>query len=320
MAPTRFAWMSIVAALATIALKLTAWGLTGSVGLLSDALESLVNLVAAIVALIALTIAARPADEDHAYGHSKAEYFSSATEGVLIFVAALGIMATAIERLIHPQPLERLGIGLGISVVATLINLGVALVLLRAGKRYHSITLEADAHHLMTDVFTTTGVLVGVGAVSLTRWQWLDPVVALAVALWIVKTGLSLVARSIEGLLDTGVPKEQRQKLEQMLDSYHASGVQWHALGTRMAGARVFVTVHVLVPGDWTVQRGHDLCEEIESRIRHTLGMASVLTHLEPIEDELSYRDIDLDRVTAPESASPSSRELPAPGEPRPPR
>jgi len=304
MAPTRFAWLSIAAAITTIALKLSAWVLTGSVGLLSDALESLVNLVAAIVALIALTVAARPADEDHAYGHSKAEYFSSATEGVLILVAALGIMVTAVERLIHPRPLERLGIGLAISVVATLVNLGVAVVLLRAGKRHHSITLEADAHHLMTDVFTTVGVLLGVGAVSVTQWHWLDPVVALAVGLWIVKTGVSLVARSLEGLLDTAIPREQRDKLVELLDSYRASGVRWHALGTRIAGARIFVTVHVLVPGDWSVQRGHDLCEEIESKIRHALGMATVLTHLEPVEDELSYRDIDLDRFTAPGSSS----------------
>lgn len=320
MAPTRFAWMSIAAAVTTIALKLSAWALTGSVGLLSDALESLVNLVAAVVALIALTVAAQPADDDHAYGHGKAEYFSSATEGILIFVAALGIIAAAINRLVHPQPLERLGLGLGISVLATLVNLGVALVLLRAGKQHRSITLEADAHHLMTDVVTTVGVLIGVGAVSITRWEWLDPVVALAVGLWIVKTGVSLVARSLQGLLDAGVPKDQRVKLVELLDGYRADGVQWHALGTRVAGARVFVTVHVLVPGTWTVQRGHDLCEEIESRIRHTLGMATVFTHLEPIEDELSYRDIDLDRVTGSAPASPSSTGPRGPGEPPPPR
>lgn len=299
-APTRFAWLSIAAALATIALKLIAWGLTQSVGLLSDALESLVNLVAAIVALIALTVAARPADEDHAYGHGKAEYFSSATEGVLIIVAALGILFAAVQRLLHARPLERLGLGLAISVVAAVINLVVALVLLRAGRRHRSITLEADAHHLLTDVVTTVGVLIGVGAVAMTGWNWLDPVVAIAVGCWIIRNGVVLVVQSLHGLLDTAIPKEQIEKVEAVLAEYMQAGVHWHALGTRQAGARIFVTLHVLVPGEWSVQRGHDLCEEIEAKIRQTLGRATVFTHLEPIEDELSYRDIDLDRFTGP--------------------
>ncbi len=298
MAPTRFAWLSIAAAVATIALKLSAWLLTGSVGLLSDALESVVNLVAAIVALIALTVAAKPPDEEHAHGHGKAEYFSSGTEGVLIIVAAAGIMVTAVQRLLHPQPLERLGVGIVVSIVATLINLAVALVLLRAGRRARSITLEADGQHLMTDVFTTVGVITGVGMVAVTGIRWLDPVIAIAVALWIVRNGLIIVSRTMQGLLDRAVSREERDKLETILDEYREQGVHWHALRTRVAGSRVFVTVHVLVPGDWSVHRGHDLCERIEARIRGVFEVVTVLTHLEPVEDEVSYRDQELDRQT----------------------
>jgi cation diffusion facilitator family transporter len=295
---TRFAWLSIAAAIATIALKVAAWWLTGSVGLLSDALESVVNLVAAVIALVALTIAAKPADEEHAHGHDKAEYFSSGTEGVLIIVAALGIMVTAVDRLLHPRALERLGIGLAVSTFAGLVNLVVALVLLRAGKRARSITLEADGQHLLTDVFTTVGVLGGVGMVAVTGKQWLDPVIAIAVALWIVRNGVVIVGRTMQGLLDHAVSREERAKIEAILDEYRAAGVTWHALRTRIAGARVFVTVHVLVPGEWSVQKGHDLCERIEARIRSLFATVTVMTHLEPVEDEVSYRDQELDRAT----------------------
>jgi cation diffusion facilitator family transporter len=298
-APRRFAWLSIAAASLTIALKLGAWAMTRSVGLLSDALESIVNLVAAIVALIALTVAAQPADEEHEYGHTKAEYFSGATEGVLIIVAAVGIMVTALERLVHPQPLERLGLGLAISVIASLINAGVALVLHRAGKRYNSIALEADSHHLLTDVFTTGGVLLGMGVVMMSGWAILDPIIAIAVALWIVRTGITIVRQSMAGLLDSSIPREQRARVEEILDGY--AGIKWHALRTRQAGVRTFVSVHLLVPGAWTVQRGHDLAEQIESKIRSVFTRATVLTHLEPIEDDVSYRDQGLDRLTAPE-------------------
>ncbi len=300
-APRRFAWLSIAAAALTIGLKLGAWALTHSVGLLSDALESIVNLVAAIVALVALTVAAQPADDEHPHGHTKAEYFSGATEGVLIFIAALGIMVTAIERLVHPRALERLGLGLAVSVVASLINLGTALVLRRAGRRYHSMTLEADAHHLLTDVITTAAILVGVAAVMVTGWTPLDPILALVAALWIGRTGILIVRQSMGGLLDSSIPPGERARVEALLDGYREYGVQWHALRTRQAGVRVFVSLHVLVPGAWTVQRGHDLAEEIESKIRATLKHATVLTHLEPVEDEISYRDQDLDRQTAPE-------------------
>ena len=292
----RFAWLSIAAALATIALKTLAWWLTCSVGLLSDALESIVNLAGAVMALWMLTLAAQPADRDHTYGHSKAEYFASAFEGLLILVAAFSIAWTAINRLQHPQPLEQLGIGLAVSVLASLINLVVSRVLLAAGRRHRSITLEADAHHLMTDVWTSAGVLVGIGAVALTGWNALDPVVALLVAANIVWTGVQLVRRSADGLMDIALPSEQQAAIEKVLDTYRQQGLDFHALLTRQAGARVFISVHVLVPGAWTVQQGHDQAEGIEAAIRTVLPHAHVLTHLEPIEDSVSHDDDCLDR------------------------
>ena len=293
---TRFAWLSIAAALATISLKLGAYFLTGSVGLLSDALESLVNLVAAVIALVVLTISARPPDEEHAYGHSKAEFFSSGAEGGLILVAAVGIIMAAVPRLINPQPLEQVGLGLGISVLASLINLGTAQILFRAGKRNHSITLEADAHHLMTDVWTSIGVLVGIGAVWLTGWERLDGVIALLVAANIIWSGVSLVKRSLLGLLDTALPDEELATIHQILEPYRQRSIQFHALRTRSAAARRFVSLHVLVPGTWTVQQGHNLLEQIEADIRSRLEPVTVFTHLEPQEDSVSWQDTTLDR------------------------
>ncbi len=291
-----YAWLSIGAALLTIGLKTWAWWLTGSVGLLSDALESLVNLAGAVMALWMLHVAAQPADERHAYGHGKAEYFSSGFEGLLILAAALGIAWTAMERLLDPQPLEAVGIGLAVSVAASIVNLLTARVLLAAGRAHHSITLEADAHHLMTDVWTSVGVIVGVGAVAFTGWLWLDPVLALLVAGNIVWTGVQLLRRSTAGLMDAALPPEQQQAVEAVLASYEAQGLGFHALRSRQAGARVFISVHVLVPGQWTVQQGHDLVEQIEADIRRALPRAHVLTHLEPIEDPLSQEDQCLDR------------------------
>jgi len=292
----KYAWLSIAAALFTIALKGVAWWLTGSVGLLSDALESVVNLAAALMALAMLTVAAQPPDDNHAYGHGKAEYFASAFEGAMILAAAVGIGVTAIERLLHPQPLEQVGIGLVVSVVASLINLGAARILLAAGREHRSITLEADAHHLMTDVWTSVGVVVGVAAVALTGWLWLDPVLALAVAANIVWTGWQLLRRSASGLMDEALPADQHAAVVAVLEGYRESGIDYHALRSRQAGARCFVTVHVLVPGAWSVQRGHDLLELIEADIRSALPHASVFTHLEPIEDPVSAHDIELDR------------------------
>jgi cation diffusion facilitator family transporter len=293
---TRFAWLSIAAAIVTIVLKTAAYYLTGSVGLLSDALESVVNLIGGMMALAMLTIAARPADEDHAYGHSKAEYFSSGVEGALILVAALSIAFTAVPRLIHPKELQQVGVGLSVSVVASLVNLGVALLLLRVGKKNHSITLEANAHHLLTDVWTSAGVLAGVAAVVLTGWLWLDPVVALLVAANIVWTGSHIVWRSVSGLMDLALPAEDLAAIRRILDSYQGEEVKFHALLTRQAGARKFVSVHVLVPGGWTVYDGHNLLEKIEQDIRSALPNSTVFTHLEALEDPASWEDVTLDR------------------------
>lgn len=293
----RYLYLSIAAAILTISLKGVAYYLTGSVGLLSDALESLVNLAAALLALLLLTIAERPPDEEHAYGHTKAEYFSSAAEGTLILLAAYSIVATAIQRILEPQPLENIGVGLVISVAASAINFGVARVLMQAGRRYHSITLEADAHHLMTDVWTSAGVVVGVIAVALSGWLILDPLVALAVAANIIWSGVQLMRRSALGLLDSAIPQEERQQVAEVLNRYAPQGVQYHSLRTRQAGQRRFISVHVLVPGKWTVQRGHNLLEQIERDVRNALpGPTTILTHLEPVEDPVSMEDIEIDR------------------------
>jgi len=293
---TRYAWLSVLAALATIALKGGAWLLTDSVGLLSDALESVANLAAAVVALRALSVASRPADEEHAYGHTKAEYFSSGFEGGLVLVAALVIVVTAIGRLIDPVPLADLGLGLAISLVASVINFAVARVLFRAADEFQSIALEADAHHLMTDVWTSVVVLAGVGVVGLTGWTVLDALVALLVAANITRVGASLVRRSMLGLLDTALPLEIQRAIRDVLDRHERTGIQFHALRTRRSGARRFMSVHVLVPGEWTVQRGHDLLEHIEAEIRDAVPRITVFTHLEPVEDPVAWHDTALER------------------------
>jgi cation diffusion facilitator family transporter len=294
---TRFAWLSIAAALATMGLKAAAFLLTGSVGLLSDALESGVNLAGALMALAMLTIAARPADEEHAYGHSKAEYFASGVEGTLILGAAATIAYEAVRHFRAPHPLNRIGAGLAVSVAASLVNLGVALVLRRAGTLSRSVSLTANANHLLADVLTSAGVLAGVGAVALTGWQRLDPLVALVVAANIVWTGGRIVRESVLGLMDTALPAAEMVTLRRVLDAYAADGVQHHALRTRQSGARRFVSVHVLVPGDWTVHHGHQLLERIEADIRAVLPSASVFTHLESLDDPASWEDIHLDRA-----------------------
>lgn len=288
---TRYAWLSVAAAIVTIALKTGAYLLTESIGLLSDALESVVNLVAAVAALFALRYAEAPPDDDHEYGHEKAEYFASGLEGGLILFAGLAIIATAIPRVLHPRPLEHLGLGLAVSTAASVVNLLVGRILLRAGRRHASITLEADGHHLMTDVWTSAGVIAGVGLVGLTNVQRLDPLLAIGVALHVLSTGWGLVRRSMSGLLDASLPKEERQQIVDVLDRFKDDGATWHALRTRRAGRRVFVDVHVLVPGAWTVQKGHDLLERIETDLRAALPLVTVSTHLEPLEDEASFRD-----------------------------
>lgn len=293
---TRYAWLSITAAVVTIVLKALAYWLTGSVGLLSDALESIVNLVGGFIALAMLTVAARPADEDHAYGHGKAEYFSSGVEGSLILVAAVSIAGAAIQRLFHPQELAQVGLGLFVSALSSMVNLGVALLLLRVGRAERSITLEANAHHLLTDVWTSVGVLVGVVGVVATGWLWLDPVVALLVAANIVWTGAKIICRSIAGLMDPALPPVDRERIIAVLDRYRTDEIQFHALRTRQAGARRFVSIHVLVPGAWTVQHGHDLVERIEADIRTELPNSYVFTHLESLEDPASWEDEVLER------------------------
>jgi len=292
----RYAWFSIGAALSTILLKGVAWWLTDSVGLLSDAIESFVNLAGALMALWMLALAAQPADAKHPHGHGKAEYFSSAFEGFLIVLAAVSIGYTAIDRLLHPRPLDAIGVGLLVSVLASAINFFVARILLRAGNEHHSITLEADAHHLLTDVWTSAGVMLGVGLVWLTGWSWLDPVVALLVAANIVWTGYQLLHRSASGLMDESLSRERIAQIEAKLAAYAPEGIGYHALRTRRAGQRAFISLHVLVPGQWTVNHSHDWVERIESDLRAVVPNCHITAHLEPIEDPRSMADQELDR------------------------
>ena len=284
------------AALLTIGLKTLAWWLTGSVGLLSDALESLVNLAAALLALSMLRLAASPPDEEHPFGFSKAEYFAAGIEGALIVLAAAGILFAALPRLLNPAPLDAALLGLGLSAGASLINFGAALVLLRAGREHGSIALEADGRHLMTDVWTSAGVILGVALVFATGWLRLDPLIALAVAGYIVWTGIGLVRRSASGLLDAAIPQHERDTIQKVLDEYSRQGVTFHALRTRRAAARRFVSFHLLVPDRWSVARAHKLSEEIEARLRAAVPNANIFTHIEPISDPASYEDQGLDR------------------------
>ncbi len=293
---TRYAWLSIAAAVVTITMKTAAYLLTGSVGLLSDALESLVNLASAIVALLVLRMVTRPANDEFTFGFSKMEYFSSGFEGGMILLAAAGIIITALPRLIHPVPLEQIGLGLAISVGASLINLAVSLVLMNAARKYNSITLEADSRHLMTDVWTTGGVLVGIALVWLTGYIRLDPIIALLVAANILFTGYRLLVRSGRGLLDIAIPAEELSSLKAILDSYKAQGVSYHALRSRQAAARKFMVVHLLVPGDWSVKRAHTLAEEFEKQVIGSIPNANIVTHIEPAGDPLSMEDTGIDR------------------------
>ena len=278
----RYAWLSIFTAVATILLKSLAWWLTGSVGLLSDAFESVVNLAGASMALAMLTLAAIPADDNHPYGHGKAEYFSSAFEGLLIALASISIIYAAIVRLLNPQALEDVGIGLLVSVVASVLNMATAQTLLSAGRLHHSISLEADARHLFTDVWTSGGVILGVGLVWVTGWLWLDPIIAIVVAANILHTGWQLLRRSADGLMDASLPAETLNVIEEVMNSYRREGIDFDALRTRQAGTDSFASLHVLVPGDWTVQKGHDYADRIEADLRTAVPHLRVITHLEP--------------------------------------
>jgi cation diffusion facilitator family transporter len=299
---TPYAWLSIGAALLTMAIKGVAYLVSGSVGLLSDALESGVNLASALMALAVLGIIARPPDEEHAYGHGKAEYFSSGVEGTLVVIAGATIAGAAVRRLLDPQPLANIGLGVAIAVLASLINLAAARILLAAGHKFRSIALEADAQHLMSDVWSSAAILAGMGVVAISGWHILDPLVALLVAGHIAVIGVRLVRRSTLGLMDTALPQPQLDAITAILDKHSTQGVRYHALRSRQAGARYFVSMHVQVPGKWTVQRGHNLLEEIESEIRQAIPNITVFTHIEPIEDPLSWEDEQLDRAQSPES------------------
>lgn len=282
--PQHFAMLSIAAAIATISLKAAAWWITGSVGLLSDALESFVNLAGASFALWMIVVARLPPDDEHPFGHAKAEYFSSGFEGVLIVGASIGIAWTAIERLLAPQPLEGIGLGLVLSLLATAINLGVAIALRRAAHRFDSIALEGDARHLMTDVVTSVGVIAAVGAVTLTGWWVLDPLIALAVGANILFEGVRLIRASVDGLMDRSLEDAVQTRLREALDAMAADGVLWRELRTRRAGSQAWIDVVVRVPGDWTVSRGHDALDRVESALAAIVPGATVLTHLEPLE------------------------------------
>jgi cation diffusion facilitator family transporter len=301
--PRFYMVLSVFAALVTMGVKFLGYLFTGSVGLFSDAAESVVNLVAALVGLWALTLAARPADEEHTYGHTKSEYFSSGVEGALILVAALVIVFEAIPRLLHPEPIEQAFVGLAFSVIGALINGVLAWFLLQEGKKQRSITLEADAHHLFADVVTTAGVLVGILLVVLTNWYILDPLVALLVAINILWTGGKLLRQTGLGLLDTALPQEERTMINEILDPYRKQGIAFHALRSRTAGRRRFVSFHVIVPGQWTVLHGHSICEEIERAIRGALPESTIFTHLEPKEDPVTFEDTELDRTPRPHTA-----------------
>lgn len=294
----KYVYLSIVAAVLTISLKLAAYFFTNSVGLLSDALESCVNLVAAVVALIMLNLAEKPPDEKHEFGHNKAEYFSSAIEGGLIVLAAFSIIWSAVPRIFNPQPLENIGVGLLIAIGASLINLAVSIILVKNGKKNNSITLEADGKHLMTDVLTSGGVLLGIALVKLTGWLVLDAVVAIGVALNIIWTGSQLVKRSALGLLDTAIPESETDKINQVLGKYKQQNIRFHSLMTRQAGQRKFISVQLQMPGTWNIHQGHKFAEQIEKDIRMLFpeSHTTVFTHLEPVEDPVSMLDIGIDR------------------------
>ena len=293
----RYAWISVGAAITTLAIKSYAYILTQSVGIFSDALESLVNLTAALFAVRILILAAKPPDKDHVYGHGKAEFFSSIFEGILIMIAGLSIVVTAVERLTQPKPIERIGLGLAIALTASLINLIVAKILIREGRSRTSIALEAGGHHLMTDVWTSVGVIAGVGAVGLTGWETLDPIIGIIVAANIGWTGFRLVRRSIQGLMDPAMPDAEIEKINAILEKYAAMGITYHAIRTRQAGARSFVSMHIQAPGSWSLKQSHDVLETIERDIREAIPRVTVFTHIEPSEDPRSWGDEALDRL-----------------------
>lgn len=288
---SRYAWLSVAAALSTMALKLLAWWWTGSVGLLSDAAEASVNLLAASFAVFALRIAAMPDDDNHHHGHGKIDYFAGGYEGGMILLAAGAIAWLAIDRLLHPAAIEQVGFGVMFAALASVINLVVGVLLVRVGRQQRSLTLEADGHHLLTDVWTSVGVLVGLGAVVLTGWWWLDAVIALLVAMHILFTGIGLLRRAVAGLMDEALSAEDHQQLVAVLDQQVTAPLQWHALRHRQAGRQAFASVHLLVPDDWSIRRAHDLSEDVEAAVQAALPSVQLSVHLEPLGDPRAYSD-----------------------------
>ena len=287
-----FAWLSVGAAVITLLLKGTSAWLTGSVALLSDAADSLTNLVAAVFNLFVLRIAIKPADEGHQFGHSKAEYFSAVIEGVMIFVTATVIMMNSVERLITPHELQHLDTGMMISLAASLVNGAVGWILLRQGRRHRSATLMADGKNLLTDVVTSVAVVVGVGAVALTHWQPLDPLVGIVAGLNIIWTGFQLLRSSVRGLMDASLPEEMQHELCQVLERHqHKEHIRFHAMRTRRAGNRDYMEFHLLVPDGWTVRRGHAYSEHIIDDLVQVDPDLRVSVHLEPLRDPESYAD-----------------------------
>lgn len=292
-----YAWLSIFAAVFTIVLKAVVYLYTNSVSFLSDALESFINLAAAILALWMIKIAERPPDDDHEFGHDKAGYFSSGIEGTLISLAAIGIFVVAIQRIFTPQPITNIGFGLLISLLAALVNLVVGQILIKVGKENDSIVLEADGHHLMTDVWTSVGIFFAIGIVWLTDWFILDPIIAMVVAISISWTGYNLIRRSVLGLMDTIIDEDSANLALETLNDYKEKlGIEYHAFRTRKSGARKFIYFHLLVPDNWTVKKGHDLAEEIELKILEKIPNSAVFIHLEPLEDPKSLKDVELFR------------------------
>jgi cation diffusion facilitator family transporter len=291
---SRVIYFSIAAALVTMAIKFAAYWITGSVGLLSDALESIVNLVAALIAFIALLIAVRPADATHPYGHEKIEYFSSGVEGTFILIAAVGIIFSAVKRLLHPAPLAHLDLGLALGLAAAATNFLVAQLLLRAARQYDSITIEADARHLLTDVWTTVGVLAALLVVKVTGWTMLDPLIAFAVGGNIIFSGVDLLRRSFHGLMDYRLPAEEISAIETVLGKHIGKQRVYHNLRTRKSGSQRFVDFHLLVPGDMSISEAHALCEQIENEIRQIIPNTTVTIHTEPADELVSYQDAEV--------------------------
>ena len=294
----KFLYLSVAAAIVTILLKFYAYHVTGSMGFLSDALESFVNLFAALFALIMLKVSQKPADDGHVFGHSKAEYFSSATEGALILIAAFSIIRTAIPRIVEPAPIENINTGLLFSLLASMVNLVVGFTLIKNGKKSKSLVLEADGRHLMTDVWTSVGVIVGILLVKFTGWLIIDPIIAILVALNIIYAGYKLISRSASDLMDATIPAEDLEKVILYLDSLKVNEIEYHSLLTRVAGQRKFISMHLLVPGEWSVKEGHDWADKVEETI---IGLfnepVTVSTHIEPVDDPASMEDIGIDRV-----------------------